>query len=104
MASSPQCPWHHTKQELQDILAKLKKEIEHFSLECECPHIVRAFKMFCKPLYGRCPPLILYAHDVCFVVGYDFNICVGKCLCYTNTFLKIYGPIGCILWLMLLMD
>jgi hypothetical protein len=40
MASSPQCPWYHTKQELHDILAKLEKETEPFSLECECPHIV----------------------------------------------------------------
>jgi len=52
VASGPQCTWHHTKQELWDILAELEKEIKPFSLECECIHIVRAFKMFSRPLMG----------------------------------------------------
>jgi hypothetical protein len=40
VALGPQCPWYHTKQELQDILVKLEKETKPFSLECECRHIV----------------------------------------------------------------
>ncbi len=48
---------------------------------------------------------ILYAHDVCFVVGYDFNsLCVGKCFCQIDTFLEILGCACCILWLILFVD
>jgi hypothetical protein len=38
---SPQCQWEHTPQELQNILAKLKKESHPFSLQKECLHIIK---------------------------------------------------------------
>lgn len=57
LPSGPQCPWVHTKEELQDIITELEKESEPFSLENECPHIVRAFKLFCRSSFGRLHPL-----------------------------------------------
>jgi len=50
----PQCPWEHTKEELEIII---EKESEPFSLDKACPRIVRAFKLFCKTLFGKQHPL-----------------------------------------------
>jgi len=54
---SLQCPWLHTKEELQNILAKLQNENDPFSLEMECPHMIKALKLFCRATFGRLHPL-----------------------------------------------
>jgi hypothetical protein len=50
------------KEELQNILEKLQNESNFFSLERECPHIIKAPKMFCSTTFGRLHPL---AHPTC---------------------------------------
>jgi len=52
-----QCPWEHTKEGLEIIIEELEKELKPFSLDKACRHIVRAFKLFCKALFGRQHPL-----------------------------------------------
>jgi hypothetical protein len=52
-----QCPWQHTKEELEIITKELEKESNPFSLDKACPHIVRAFKLFCRALFGKQHPL-----------------------------------------------
>jgi hypothetical protein len=52
-----QCPWEHTKEGLEIIIEELEKELKPFSLDKACRHIVRAFKLFCKTLFGRQHPL-----------------------------------------------
>jgi hypothetical protein len=53
----PQCPWEHIKEELEIITKELEKELETFSLDEACQHIVRAFKLFYKTMFGRQHPL-----------------------------------------------
>jgi hypothetical protein len=102
MASSPQCPWHNIKQELQDILVKLEKETKPFSLEFECPHIVGIQNVLQTTLW-EVPTID--AHVVCFIVGYDFNsLCVGKYFYQIDTFLEISKSTCYILWFILFMD
>jgi hypothetical protein len=47
------------KEELQNILVELQSESNPFSFELECPHIMRALKLFCGITFGR---LHLVAH------------------------------------------
>lgn len=54
----PQCPWLYTKEKLQNILVELQNESDPFSLEMECPHIIRALKLFCRVAFGRLHPLV----------------------------------------------
>lgn len=41
-----QCPWEHTPQELQNILAELENEYHPFSLQKECMHIIKGIQDF----------------------------------------------------------
>jgi hypothetical protein len=49
----PHCSWECIKGELEIIIEELEKELKPFSLDKACPHIVRAFKLFYKALFGR---------------------------------------------------
>jgi hypothetical protein len=48
-------PWTHTKDEWRGLMEALKRvdQDEAQSLEYECPHIVRALKMFSRMHNGR---------------------------------------------------
>lgn len=58
-SSAPQRPWSHTEEEWAAILVALQEEDvgQPLSLEDECPHIVRALKMFFRATYGRRAPI-----------------------------------------------
>jgi hypothetical protein len=43
--------------ELQIIMLEMDKELHPLSLNMECPHIIRAFKLFCKRTFGKLHPL-----------------------------------------------
>ncbi len=54
----PQCPWRHTKEELQNIMLEMDKESHPLSPNMECPHIICTFKLFCRCNFGRLHPLV----------------------------------------------
>ncbi len=56
--SSTQCPWEHTKAELQNIIIEVEKESQELTLDTECPHIVKSFIFFCRYTFGRLHPLV----------------------------------------------
>jgi hypothetical protein len=56
LQTGPYCPWQHTKEELEIIIEELEKESKPLSLNKACPHIVRAFKLFYKTLFGKQHP------------------------------------------------
>jgi hypothetical protein len=55
----PTRPWKHTQEELHDILSTLQADMkgEPMSLELDCPHIVRALKLYRRISFGRCSPI-----------------------------------------------
>jgi hypothetical protein len=55
----PTRPWKHTQEELHDILSALQADVkgEPMSLELDCPHIVRALKLYGRISFGRCSPI-----------------------------------------------
>ena len=56
-------PWKHTQEELEEIMLSLGGEVgtNKSSLESECPHVVRALKLYNRMTEGRSVPL---AHPV----------------------------------------
>ncbi len=56
--SSIQCPWEHTKAELQNIITKVEKESQGLTLHTKCSHIVKPFIFFCRSTFGRLHPLV----------------------------------------------
>lgn len=63
-ACCPQSPWQHTKDEWHDIMSHLYivDAQESLTLEYKCPHIILAFKMLYKVMFGRskvlCHPFV----------------------------------------------
>ena len=55
----PPRPWSHTQEELDRILAALHADdkMEPMSLELDCPHIVRALKLYARVSLGRRSPI-----------------------------------------------
>lgn len=59
----PQRPWKHTSTELEEIMRVFAEEVgeNKSTLEVECPHVVRALKLYMRMTEGRGVPL---AHPV----------------------------------------
>lgn len=55
----PSAPWAHTQEEWVEIEKTLLENVstQPLSLEVECPHIVRAFSILFRTLYGHTRPL-----------------------------------------------
>ena len=63
VASGPQRPWEHTEVELEEVIRVMREEVgdSRSSLESECPHVVRALKLYSRLSYSRDFPL---AHPI----------------------------------------
>ena len=59
LADGPKRSWKHTKDELEEVMRILGEEVGSFrsSLESECPHVVRALKLYMRMTEGRGVPL-----------------------------------------------
>ncbi len=55
--SGPRYLWEPIEKELQTIMLEMDKESHPLSLNIECPHIIYAFKLFCRSTFGRLHPL-----------------------------------------------
>lgn len=72
----PERPWEHTADELERIMSVLQKEsgTESTTLELECPHIIRALKLYTRLSSGRSCPL---AHPLNGMTR-DKLLCIAK--------------------------
>ncbi len=57
-------PMLHMKEELLNILVELQDESDPFSLKMECPHIIKALKLFCRAAFGRLHLLVYPTHGL----------------------------------------